>query len=97
MKNCLNPQKTKNVRPHSSNSIENAPPSSSHENATPLSRLSGTSPLDSYKELPLPPPPPPQPPGGCGDVKPLSQLSLVDQWTFTAILLPATLNYSRLH
>ena len=36
-------------------------------------------------------------PGRGGDVKPLSQLSLVDQWTFTAILLSATLNYICLH
>jgi len=32
-----------------------------------------------------------------GDVKPLSQLSLVDQWAFTAILLSATSNYIWLH
>ena len=52
------PKKSKNVRPHSSNSIENAPHSShtSRENATPSSN---TSPLASYKEvLPSPPPHP---------------------------------------
>ena len=38
-------QKSENVRPHSSNCIENATPSS------------GTSPLASYKEVPSPPPP----------------------------------------
>ena len=38
------PQKSENVQPHSSNSIENATPSS------------GTSPLVSYKEVPPPPP-----------------------------------------
>ena len=43
------PEKSENVRPHSSNSIENATPF-----ATPSS---GTSPLASYKEV-LPPPPP---------------------------------------
>ena len=46
----------KNVRPRSSNSIENATPlsmnQSSRENATPSS---GTSPLASYKEVPSPP------------------------------------------
>ena len=39
------PQKSENARPHSSNSLENATPSS------------GTSPLASYKEEPSPPPP----------------------------------------
>ena len=42
IKNCLT-QNSENVRPHSSNSIENATPSS------------GTSPLASYKEVPHPP------------------------------------------
>ena len=37
------PKKYENVRPHSSNSVENATPPS------------GTSPLASYKEVPLPP------------------------------------------
>ena len=58
------PQKTENVRPHSSNSVENETPLlaceqallfgrvSSCENATPSS---GTSPLASYKEVPPPP------------------------------------------
>ena len=62
------PQKTENVRPHSSNSVENETPLlaceqallfgrvSSRENATPSS---GTSPLASYKEVP-----PPLPRGG---------------------------------
>ena len=57
------PQKTENVRPHSSNSAENETPLlgceqallfgrvSSRENATPSS---GTSPLASYKEVPPP-------------------------------------------
>ena len=61
------PQKTENVRPHSSNSVENETPLlaceqallfwrvSSRENATPSS---GTSPLASYKEVPPPPPSP---------------------------------------
>ena len=44
MKNCLTRPKSEKVRPHSSNSIENATPSS------------GTSPLASYKEIPSPPP-----------------------------------------
>ena len=39
------PQQSENVRPHSSNSIENATPSS------------GTSPLAFYQEVPPPPPP----------------------------------------
>ena len=64
------PQKTENVRPHSSNSVENETPLlacehallfwrvSSRENATPSS---GTSPLASYKEVP---PPPTLPRGG---------------------------------
>ena len=48
------PQKSENVRPHSSNAIENAThySQSSRENVTPLG---GTSPLASYKEVPLPP------------------------------------------
>ena len=58
------PKKTENVRPHSSNSVENETPLlaceqallfgrvSSRENATPSS---GTSPLASYKEVPPPP------------------------------------------
>ena len=57
------PQKTENVQPHSSNSVENETPLlaceqallfwrvSSRENATPSS---GTSPLASYKEVPPP-------------------------------------------
>ena len=61
------PKKTENVRPHSSNSVENETPLlaceqallfwrvSSRENATPSS---GTSPLASYKEVPPPHPPP---------------------------------------
>ena len=51
MKNCLNPQIYENVRPHSSNSVENS--QSSRENTTPFS---STSPLASYKEVPPPPP-----------------------------------------
>ena len=59
------PKKTENVRPHSSNSVENETPLlaceqallfgrvSSRENATPSS---GTPPLASYKEVPPPPP-----------------------------------------
>ena len=50
MKNCLTPQIYENVRPHSSNSVENS--QSSHENTTPFS---STSPLASYKEVPPPP------------------------------------------
>ena len=58
------PKKTENVRPHSSNSVENETPLlaceqallfgrvSSRENATPSS---GTPPLASYKEVPPPP------------------------------------------
>ena len=48
------PQKSENVRPHSSNSIENAThySQSSRDNATPSS---GTSPLLSYKEVPSSP------------------------------------------
>ena len=48
------PQKSENVRPHSSNSTENATPfsQSSRENATPSS---STSPLASYKGVPPPP------------------------------------------
>ena len=51
MKNCFTQKKSENVRPHSSNSIENRPhySQSSRENATPSS---GTSPLASYKEVP---------------------------------------------
>ena len=48
MKNC--PQIYENVRPHSSNSVENS--QSSRENTTPFS---STSPLASYKEVPPPP------------------------------------------
>ena len=46
------PEKSENLRPHSSNSTENQPhySQSSRENATPSS---GTSPLASYKEVPL--------------------------------------------
>lgn len=43
-------QKSENVRPHSSDSIENVTPSS------------GTSPLGSDKEVPTPPRPPEQDP-----------------------------------
>ena len=50
MKNCLTPQIYENVRPHSSNSVENS--QSSRENTTPFS---STSPLASYKEVPPPP------------------------------------------
>ena len=53
MKNCLTPQIYENVRPHSSNSVENS--QSSRENTTPFS---STSPLASYKEVPPPPHPP---------------------------------------
>ena len=52
MKNCLTPQIYENVRPHSSNSVENS--QSSRENTTPFS---STSPLASYEEVPTPPPP----------------------------------------
>ena len=61
------PKNPKNVRPHSSNSIEallkRQPHYSqvSHENAT-LS--SGTPPLASYKEVPRSPPSPPPPTPG---------------------------------
>ena len=52
LNNCLAPNKSENVRPHSSNSIEKGDPiivsQSSRENATPSS---GTSPLASYKEV----------------------------------------------
>ena len=51
MKNCLTPQIYENVRPHSSNSVENS--QSSRENTTPFS---SPSPLASYKEVPTPPP-----------------------------------------
>ena len=46
------PKKSENMQPHSSSSIENATPfsESSRENATPSC---GTSPLVSYKEVPL--------------------------------------------
>ena len=50
MKNCLTPQIYENVRPHSSNCVENS--QSSRENTTPFS---STSPLASYKEVPPPP------------------------------------------
>ena len=52
MKNCLTPQIYENVRPHSSNCVENS--QSSRENTTPFS---STSPLASYKEVQPPPPP----------------------------------------
>ena len=60
MKNCLTRPKSEKVRPHSSNSIENATPSS------------GTSPLASYKEIPSPPPPPP----GCACCSDLTSAKL---------------------
>ena len=50
MKNCLTPQIYENVRPHSSNCVENS--QSSRENTTPFS---STSPLASYKEVPTHP------------------------------------------
>ena len=52
MKNCLTPQIYENVRPHSSNCVENS--QSSRENTTPFS---STSPLASYKEVQPPPTP----------------------------------------
>ena len=51
------PKKSENVRPILVTLLKMRPHygQSSRENATPSS---GTSPLDSYKEVPLPPPPP---------------------------------------
>ena len=56
MKNCFN-QTSENVRPHSSNSIENATldSQSSGDNATPSN---GTSPPATYKKEQPPPPSP---------------------------------------